>query len=99
VPYGATGGAKCRSKNIVAIGAATTPEEAAALQDAGVDSIAASGFEAAGYRGVLDVIGRGGFRNRRAGHPVERKAPSRNNPLTRKSTTSIQLMRRISDAI
>ena len=42
---------ECRAKGIVAIGAATTPDEAAALRDAGVDAIAASGFEAAGHRG------------------------------------------------
>jgi nitronate monooxygenase len=42
---------ECRAKGIVTIGAATTPDEAAALQDAGVDAIAASGFEAGGHRG------------------------------------------------
>jgi nitronate monooxygenase len=42
---------ECRAKGIVTIGAATTPDEAAALRDAGVDAIAASGFEAAGHRG------------------------------------------------
>jgi nitronate monooxygenase len=42
---------ECRAKNIVTLGAATTPDEAAALQDAGVDAIAASGFEAGGHRG------------------------------------------------
>src|SRR5215469_7836024 len=42
---------ECRAKSIVAIGAATTADEAAALQDAGVDAIAASGFEAGGHRG------------------------------------------------
>jgi nitronate monooxygenase len=42
---------KCRAKNIVTIGTATTPDEAAALQEAGVDVIAASGFEAGGHRG------------------------------------------------
>jgi nitronate monooxygenase len=42
---------ECRAKKIVTIGAATTPEEARALQDAGVDAIAASGFEAGGHRG------------------------------------------------
>lgn len=42
---------ECRAKGIVTIGTATTPEEAAALRDAGVDAIAASGFEAAGHRG------------------------------------------------
>ena len=42
---------ECRTKGIVTIGTATTPEEAAALQDAGVDAIVASGFEAGGHRG------------------------------------------------
>ena len=42
---------ECRAKNIVTIGTATTPDEAAALQDAGVNAIAASGFEAGGHRG------------------------------------------------
>ena len=42
---------ECRAKNIVTIGTATTPDEAAALQEAGVDAIAASGFEAGGHRG------------------------------------------------
>jgi len=42
---------ECRAKGIVTIGAATTPDEAAALQKAGVDAIAASGFEAGGHRG------------------------------------------------
>jgi nitronate monooxygenase len=42
---------ECRAKNIVTIGAATTPDEAASLQEAGVDAIAASGFEAGGHRG------------------------------------------------
>jgi nitronate monooxygenase len=42
---------ECRAKRIVTIGTATTPDEAAALQDAGVDAIAASGFEAGGHRG------------------------------------------------
>jgi nitronate monooxygenase len=41
---------ECRAKGIVTIGAATTPDEAAALQQAGVDAIAASGFEAGGHR-------------------------------------------------
>lgn len=35
---------ECRSKGIVTIGMATTPDEAVALQEAGVDVIAASGF-------------------------------------------------------
>src|SRR5205807_3131504 len=42
---------ECRTKGIVTIGTATTPDEAAALQDAGVDAIVASGFEAGGHRG------------------------------------------------
>jgi len=42
---------ECRAKHIVTIGTATTPDEAAALQDAGVDAIVASGFEAGGHRG------------------------------------------------
>src|SRR6266404_3324888 len=40
-----------RAKGIVTIGTATTPDEAAALQEAGVNAIAASGFEAGGHRG------------------------------------------------
>lgn len=36
---------------IVTIGTATTPDEAAALEQAGVDAIAASGFESGGHRG------------------------------------------------
>lgn len=42
---------ECRRKRIVAMGVATTAEEAVALADAGVDSIAASGFEGGGHRG------------------------------------------------
>src|ERR1700740_3062929 len=42
---------ECRTKGIVTIGAATTPDEAAALQEARVDAIVASGFEAGGHRG------------------------------------------------
>src|SRR5450631_1683986 len=42
---------ECRAKHIVTIGTATTPEEGAALQDAGVDAVVASGFEAGGHRG------------------------------------------------
>ena len=38
-------------KGIVTIGTATTPDEASALQKAGVDAIVASGFEAGGHRG------------------------------------------------
>jgi nitronate monooxygenase len=42
---------ECRAKHIVTIGTATTPEEGAALREAGVDAIVASGFEAGGHRG------------------------------------------------
>src|ERR1700684_354321 len=42
---------ECRAKSIITIGTATTPDEAAALQDAGVDAVVASGFEAGGHRG------------------------------------------------
>src|SRR5271156_4832585 len=42
---------ECRAKSIVTIGAATTPDEAALLQEACVDVVVASGFEAGGHRG------------------------------------------------
>src|SRR5438477_3399289 len=42
---------ECRAKGMVMIGTATTPDEAAALQEAGMDAVAASGFEAGGHRG------------------------------------------------
>jgi nitronate monooxygenase len=42
---------ECRAQGIVTIGTATTPEEGAALQEAGVDAVVASGFEAGGHRG------------------------------------------------
>jgi nitronate monooxygenase len=42
---------ECRAKGIATIGVATTPDEARALEQAGVDVIAASGFEAGGHRG------------------------------------------------
>jgi nitronate monooxygenase len=42
---------ECRSQGIVLIGTATTRDEAIALQNANVDVIAASGFEAGGHRG------------------------------------------------
>jgi nitronate monooxygenase len=42
---------ECRRQRIATIGTATTPDEAAALDDAGVDAIVASGFEAGGHRG------------------------------------------------
>ena len=41
----------CRAQHIITIGTATTPEESAALQEAGVDAVVASGFEAGGHRG------------------------------------------------
>jgi nitronate monooxygenase len=40
----------CRSRGIITIGAATTVAEARALDDAGVDLIVATGFEAGGHR-------------------------------------------------
>src|SRR5258706_5759932 len=42
---------ECGARRIVTIGTATTPDEAAALQEAGLDAIVASGFEAGGHRG------------------------------------------------
>jgi nitronate monooxygenase len=42
---------ECRAKKIVTIGTATTPDEASALEEAGVDVVVASGFEAGGHRG------------------------------------------------
>ncbi|HJP60658.1 MAG TPA: nitronate monooxygenase [Gemmatimonadaceae bacterium] len=42
---------ECRKKNIVTMGVATTPEEAIALAEAGVDIVVASGFEGGGHRG------------------------------------------------
>src|ERR1700733_14088101 len=42
---------ECRTKSIVTIGTATTPDEAAVLRDAGVNAVVASGFEAGGHRG------------------------------------------------
>jgi nitronate monooxygenase len=42
---------ECRAKGIVIMGAATTPDEAIALQKADVDVIVGSGFEAGGHRG------------------------------------------------
>ena len=41
---------ECRAQGILTIGAATTPDEAIVLEQAGVDVIAASGFEAGGHR-------------------------------------------------
>jgi nitronate monooxygenase len=42
---------EARLQSIVTIGTATTPEEAVALEQAGVDLVVASGFEAGGHRG------------------------------------------------
>ncbi|MGH9417839.1 MAG: NAD(P)H-dependent flavin oxidoreductase [Terriglobales bacterium] len=42
---------ECRAHDIATIGTATTPDEAIALQQAGVTVIVASGFEAGGHRG------------------------------------------------
>ena len=42
---------ECRTRGIITIGTATTPDEASALEQAGVDAIAASGFEGGGHRG------------------------------------------------
>lgn len=42
--------AECRRRGIVTIGAVTTLAEAEAMDDAGVDMILATGFEAAGHR-------------------------------------------------
>jgi nitronate monooxygenase len=41
---------ECRKQGIISIGAATTLDEAIALESAGVDLIIASGFEAGGHR-------------------------------------------------
>lgn len=41
---------RCKELEIVTLGAATTPDEAIALEQAGVDMIVASGFEAGGHR-------------------------------------------------
>jgi nitronate monooxygenase len=42
---------ECRARGIATIGTATTPDEAAALDEAEVDCIVATGFEAGGHRG------------------------------------------------
>jgi nitronate monooxygenase len=42
--------AECRARGIVTMGTATTVAEAVALDDAGVDVVIASGFEAGGHR-------------------------------------------------
>jgi nitronate monooxygenase len=41
---------ECRRHSITTLGAATTPDEACALEAAGVDAIVATGFEAGGHR-------------------------------------------------
>lgn len=46
------------AENIVVIGTATTPEEAVALQDSGVDAIVLQGIEAGGHRGIFDANGK-----------------------------------------
>src|ERR1700723_4033449 len=42
---------ECHRQGILTIGTATTPDEAIALEEAGVDVVVASGFEAGGHRG------------------------------------------------
>ena len=42
---------ECRRRRIQTIGTATTPEEAIALQEAGLNLVVASGFEGGGHRG------------------------------------------------
>jgi nitronate monooxygenase len=42
---------ECRKRNIKIMGTATTSDEALALEQAGVDVVVASGFEAGGHRG------------------------------------------------
>lgn len=42
---------ECRARGIATIGAATTPDEAVVLEEAGVDVVAASGSEGGGHRG------------------------------------------------
>jgi len=41
---------RCRSAGILTVGTATTPAEAKLLEDAGVDMVVATGFEAGGHR-------------------------------------------------
>lgn len=43
----------CRERGIVVAGTATTPDEAVALDEAGVDVVVASGAEAGGHRGAF----------------------------------------------
>jgi len=42
---------ECRAQGIITIGTATTPDEAIAVEQAGIDIVSASGFEAGGHRG------------------------------------------------
>ena len=42
--------ARCRELDIFTLGTATTPDEAVALESAGVDAVVATGFEAGGHR-------------------------------------------------
>lgn len=42
---------ECRAQGIITIGTATTPDEAIAIEQAGIDIVAASGFESGGHRG------------------------------------------------
>jgi nitronate monooxygenase len=42
---------ECRAQGILTIGTATTPDEAIVLEQAGIDMVVASGFEAGGHRG------------------------------------------------
>jgi nitronate monooxygenase len=42
---------EAKKKGIITLGTATTPDEAIALEQAGVDIVVASGFEAGGHRG------------------------------------------------
>jgi nitronate monooxygenase len=42
--------ASCRAQDIITMGVVTTPQEAVAIEEAGVDVVIASGFEAGGHR-------------------------------------------------
>ena len=44
---------EARKRGVVTLGTATTPDEAIALEQAGVDVVVASGFEAGGHRGLF----------------------------------------------
>ncbi len=44
-----------KKAGIPLIGTATTPEEARALEDSGVDAVTLQGFEAGGHRGIFDA--------------------------------------------